>query len=475
MSSRVLRSSSAQPSRAPARSVSVRLARARSLQPTAANSTTEIQMIMDIVQNGSTAAVILPTIPQAPGPEAKTAAAKKIPVDGEKRSVWGDKQASTETKLMNEHAAVLLGAGIVDEATANKLRQPWHEKGVLGLNWDTKYLDPSVKDQAPMMDLAVAKKAAAKKDVDEKKMLAEYQAGKIDAWGNPIAAVAQDEATLVEDTTASTQSSTDEEDAEPTAAPPARHQVPAKGKDKVASGRVAKSKKPAKKNRLSTVVEVNEVDSSAAAANPATASAPTQAAPSGSTPKYDSIPYYQLIELGRQRGLVTGGNRAIVIARLKQDDINVATGAPREMAAYRKPGAKQSRSRISKKLENAKAGKSQGSKKGQKKDQKKDQKKGQKKAGKKTESAKEDSASPGPEQNSKKRKADADDDEDAEVWKPTTKKHKVDVEDDEATSEPETNSKKRKADNDDNGDAPVGQAAQRKMKPMPNRLTAQKD
>ncbi|ORY09877.1 hypothetical protein BCR34DRAFT_602474 [Clohesyomyces aquaticus] len=74
---------------------------------------------------------------------------------------------------MNEHAVALSRAGMVDEATANKLCQPQHEKGVWDLDWDPKYLDPNVKDHALTMGLGAATKETAKKDVEEKKMPAE--------------------------------------------------------------------------------------------------------------------------------------------------------------------------------------------------------------------------------------------------------------------------------------------------------------
>jgi hypothetical protein len=289
--------------------------------------------------------------------------------------------------MSKQQAATMLKAGMIDQAQADRLALPWKEKQDLKVPlWDEKYIDPKVKENwdFEIMPLKEALKIQAKKDKAEKKFLDDWRAGKIDENGNPIARVSakntktstssvpEEEQEHGED---SEMSDSDKEDGIPVPPKPTAKKVyGAKGKlskaplptiEEVPSAKGATTS-PVESSSLSSIpsdlsdmstpsapVVVRNVSKATKATTSksakATTSKPAKLTKSKSTKAnetksapapapqplngavdYSQWGYYQLAALCRERGLISGGNVAIIRARLMADDVAVRDGTPRQ-------------------------------------------------------------------------------------------------------------------------------------------------
>ncbi|KAF2470033.1 uncharacterized protein BDR25DRAFT_369957 [Lindgomyces ingoldianus] len=311
--------------------------RARSLQPTDTAPQSATQTSNAVVQP-QPVTMAKQTTKAVPSKTKQPPAPQTAIITTAKRNAWGDSRAATESQMMSSHATLLVQSNIISVDTATKLAQPWHENGVLDFQWESQHLDPSRKHDVKMIDLDKAKKMHARKDVAEKKMLAEYCMGKIDEWGKPKG---WKEGVVLED-----EEDVDSAYAQVPAPTPVLTPTPAptRGKNKATSGRVSKS---TPNRHFSTIIEEA---STPASPLPSTVTTPAD---------YKEFGYFDLAAIGRERGLITRGNADALRARLVADDVAVRNGTAREMAPYRKPGAKQARNRMLKKEKVEEKGKSE--------------------------------------------------------------------------------------------------------------------
>ncbi|KAF2182099.1 hypothetical protein K469DRAFT_691699 [Zopfia rhizophila CBS 207.26] len=346
---------------------------------------------------------------------------KKEPSTPKKKSDnppnYGEHRAISESQMMNAHVGAMLAAGALDTVMVAKLAIPWHAKGVLDVKWDDKYLDPSLKHDIELMDLEKAKKRQAKKDAREKKWWNDYKASKIpDRMIDEGNVIKENVEMLDVDDQVSVQSQkeTDEQEAVQVSESEFEEAIaPAKAlknpTEKSPRGKVSKTKKDAKKDakktRLSTVLEEEEdiipepqdqVRTSIPNAKSATvqeepssqpqpaegsqadpgASSPLSSAPTSpvklrsallSGPSealfeldlkpYQNLKYDGLLDRCKARGLMSGGNKAKIWARLAYDDIADRYGLERKDMAKSRP--KPRPNAVKAKKETARAAKEQ--------------------------------------------------------------------------------------------------------------------
>jgi hypothetical protein len=212
------------------------------------------------------------------------------------RSGYGDAHARREYEGMLQFVKAAHKAGVIDGNTAEKMSEPWQEKGVLEMKWKEEYLLPEVKEVQEIMDLKKAEAIARRRDAVEKKFLAAYFAG------GKVAESKKDPLKTVR------------------------------------SGKISKktsasvSKMPPK--ILPKIMEDDEPASPPAPAPKGANSASVQPLPG--RPDYAPFTYYQLASLCFERNLVSGGNAPTLRSRLIQDDINVINQLPREAKPYSK-------------------------------------------------------------------------------------------------------------------------------------------
>lgn len=106
--------------------------------------------------------------------------------NAELRSVYGDMHAHRDAQMMAEHVASLHTHHIVDDAMAAELLKPVvqhrnYTKQYLGTHPDYTSFQPE------MTTVATAHRHQKQRDMEMKKFVKDFKAGRIDEDGNPIA------------------------------------------------------------------------------------------------------------------------------------------------------------------------------------------------------------------------------------------------------------------------------------------------
>ncbi|KAF2795997.1 hypothetical protein K505DRAFT_373520 [Melanomma pulvis-pyrius CBS 109.77] len=308
------------------------------------------------------AGVPVPTVTTAQPVTKKAAAPKTVPSEPE-RDAYGSARASTESRLMAEHAALLLERNIIDADTAAKLSTPWHKTGVLSLQWEEKYLQdrsPTLQGGGEIMDLEKARRIAARKDAAERKWLADFEAGRIDEDGKRISPPQSNSDVDVSsgsDIEVLLASPPKKVAAPKKAATPKKEAPKKEAIKKVASGRVSKPSQAANKMALPPIPEAEEPQDPSSTVPPPPPPAVKPAPGAKSRPRkgkpanfivpdpgaenYEQFSYMELLAIGRERGLKTGGDEWKVRERLISDDNAVRDGTERDLATYGRSGARK--------------------------------------------------------------------------------------------------------------------------------------
>ena len=242
-----------------------------------------------------------PTYSDAVVPQTKIA-------NEEMTNVYGDRHAAKESMMMREHAKSLLKAGVIDKDMANQLSRPWHQTGILDMQWNKKYLDPAKDSGEEMMSIEKARKIKSRKDLKMQKWIEDFEAGKIDQDGNPIITDAAPKAP-----------------AKKAEAAPAMESEKEVEKDTPEKGKSQKEATPPSKPTIPAPPPAPKVAKAPKAKTPA----PQLPQPIAGGSDYKDYNYFQLAAICRDRNLVSGGKADVLRARLIEDDTLVHEGKER--------------------------------------------------------------------------------------------------------------------------------------------------
>lgn len=288
------------------------------------------------------------------------------------RTIYGDARMATEDALMAEHAKHLRLVGVIDDDMEYALSQPRFDKArELKTKFTTEYLamHPSYTgsnvDEIPSYEVALRRQNA--RDAAQKKLLADYGAGKIGEHGYPLYHHGKsNERDNVHDDSNSTLTLLGSADEEPPAKPVTQTQARRIPKTTAPSQRGLPTTTPA---QAATTVEhsptLSKHISNPSSSSATLATSPPRTSPSPAVtawrpqpptrksvsrmktaplaslpgqPDYADYTYYEAAALGRARHIPTGGNTQEIRNRLIQDDTNVAQNKTRERSRYKSAG-----------------------------------------------------------------------------------------------------------------------------------------
>lgn len=257
--------------------------------------------------------------------------------NAEFRSAYGDMHAHRDAEMMKEHVALMRSARKIDDKMVIELLKPLDKKR----EWTEEYLEtlPNYTGVQPKMaPFETAYKHQRKRDKEMLTFVEDFEAGRIDEDGNPIAQDNADEAVVSGSDTSQLTDVTELEEcieAHPTMS---RNTLSLRPRNS--------SSTPAPELAIASVSSSSSPEPAPKAARPSQTPPPKrkrkrpekvdllQPLKGGKT--YQGYNYNQLVAVGRERGIYTPGNAQGVRNALIQDDINIAQGLERNVADHKK-------------------------------------------------------------------------------------------------------------------------------------------
>lgn len=106
-------------------------------------------------------------------------------------------RAFTEDEMMAAHAEQLRAAGTITDDEAKKLSKPWHKTGILSLKYSKEYLqkhpDYTGDNAHKMPSHEHARQKQVRQDAEQRKMIEDFEAGRIDQDRKPFRGGEQDD------------------------------------------------------------------------------------------------------------------------------------------------------------------------------------------------------------------------------------------------------------------------------------------
>lgn len=257
--------------------------------------------------------------------------------NAEFRSAYGDMHAHRDAEMMKEHVALMRSAGKIDDKMAIELPKPLDKKR----EWTKEYLEtlPNYTGVQPKMaPFEMAYKHQRKRDKEMLTFVENFEAGRINKDGNPVAQDDADEAVMSGSDTSQLTDVTELEErieAHPTT-----------GSNTLSLRPRDSSSTPAPELAIASLSSSPSPGPASKAALPSQTPPPKRKRkrpekvdplqPLNGGKTYQGYNYDQLVAVGRVRGIYTPGNAQGVRNALIQDDINVAQGLKRNVADYKK-------------------------------------------------------------------------------------------------------------------------------------------
>lgn len=226
------------------------------------------------------------------------------------RSGYGDMHATRYAKNMATHVANIRTHGLIDENMAVELLNPFTDR-----LYSSEYLatHPDYTGVQPeVSSIVTAYRHRLKRDLEMLQFVQNYEAGRIDEWGNPVTqrATVEAEGPVVE-----------ERD-------PRAIVTTIGGAENIRGRPHLIDSKPAAALKTLAMPRKTLTKKSGAKVKPLK--------PHPGALDYSEFKYGEVVAECRRRNIHGGGDTQTVRNRLMQDDINVKQGLPRDLASYKR-------------------------------------------------------------------------------------------------------------------------------------------
>jgi hypothetical protein len=253
---------------------------------------------------------------------------------------------------MASHVAALRSYNLIDDIMATELSKPITDR-----SYTPRYLRTHpdyTGQQPPMLRMITAQRHQTARDKELERFVEDYEAGKIDQWGNSIAqqttiSVIEQVATeysnglvalVAGEEDIGTRKGSDSDSSQLTDLSELEKRLeaspvwsPADSMPKAKGSSLEPSITPSSAQPPLPVLPATSTSSKTRSKNPKTQVEPLE--PSDDASDYSEFKYGELVAECRRRKILGGGCSQIVRNRLIQDDINMKQGLPRELISYK--------------------------------------------------------------------------------------------------------------------------------------------